>query len=110
MQSLYYSMLSILFLLCYISITECEESEEDLASTVMLPQDSEARLATVTAHGQCPIWFFYNTTTGQCVCYNDIPHFKRLDETYHNGIKCAEQKAFIAYNNYYYMTYSKKMD
>ena len=47
----------------------------------------------------CPLWFFYNTTTNHCECYNDIPDF--------NGPsgKCIGQKAYIPYG--YFVTYSE---
>ncbi len=45
---------------------------------------------------QCPIWFFYNSTTGQCECYSYYP------ET----VKCIKQRAFLRYNNY--MTHSNE--
>ena len=94
MQSLCFSLL-ILF--CCTHTTECEEDIKELASTSPLPQES-----TVP---HCPVWFFYNAISEQCECYDTIFNFKGPNHAYPNAIKCARQRAFIAYN--YYVTHSK---
>lgn len=93
------------FLFYFVYITVHGETEEEETSKIVSPERKQC-LSTSTVLNQCPIWYFYNTSIGQCDCYNSIVHFNGPDNTYPNGIKCNGQKAFLAYN--YYMTYSEE--
>ena len=88
MKSLVYiTLLLTIFSYCSVPIA-CKEARTQ-SSTHQLEAQVE----------DCPLWFFYNTTTNNCECYNQIPDF--------NGPagKCIGQRAYIPYG--YFVTYSK---
>ena len=100
----------LLFLLSFVYITKYSdqiEEERALASESVSTSPQENR-GQVSVLDKCPVWFFYNNSTGQCECYSSINYFNGPESTYPNGIKCSGQKAFIAYNHY--MTYSEKRE
>ena len=92
---MYYKLLldhiTIFFIISHL--TECQETGVSLRSATPLYLSSKEQLADSV---QCPLWFFYNSTTKQCECYNIYP------ET----VTCTKQRAFLHYNNY--MTYSEE--
>ena len=69
--------------------------------TNSLLQDSKVQLAYSV---QCPPWFFYNSTTRQCECYDD--DIVMTYALYSEAIKCIKQKAFLRYS--FYMTHSNE--
>ena len=73
--------------------TECQETGVSLRAATPLHLSSKGQLADSV---QCPLWFFYNSTTKQCECYNIYPEI----------VTCTRQRAFLHYNNY--MTYSEE--
>ena len=87
MKSLVYIIL--VFSYCSVPVV-CKKARTQLQSST---HQLEAQVE------DCPLWFFYNTTTNHCECYNDIPDF--------NGPagKCIGQKAYILYG--YFVTYSE---
>ena len=106
MQLFYISLTIIISAFYCIPRIKCKESKAEWA-TNPLPQEEEAHQeADVVQQSHCPLWFYYNTTTNQCECYNSIPHghFNGPNERYPNAIKCVGQRVFISYD--YYMTYS----
>ena len=81
-------------LIIFIHLTECKETGVSLRSP--LPQDNQVQLADSV---QCPVWFFHNSTTGQCECYGD-------NTVYPKAVKCVKRKAFLKYD--LYMTHSSE--
>lgn len=84
----YYQLLHVTTFVMIIHFTECKEGG------VVVQPHSKRHLADSV---QCPVWFFYNSTTEQCECYNLYPEV----------VKCIKQRAFLKYN--YYMTHSKEI-
>ena len=81
-------VIDILFLSCIaINLVYCQRNETWLTTAQM----------SLTDDAQCPLWFFFNTTTNQCECYSD---------TRTNGIvKCVKQEAQMRVG--YCMTYEE---
>ena len=67
-------------------------------------QETGVNLRAQMQSVQCSLWFFYNSTTGQCECYNDKNNV--LLNLYPETVKCIKQRAFLKYNHY--MTHSSK--
>ena len=66
----------ILFLSCMvINLVHCQQNETWSISHEMSLADND----------QCPLWFFFNTTTKQCECYTD-PNTEGI-------VKCGPQEA-----------------
>ena len=101
---MYQLLYRITTLIIIIHAVTCQETEvnllraQSMATTDLLPQDSKVQSV------QCSLWFFYNSTTGQCECYSDKNNV--LLNLYPETVKCIKQRAFLKYS--YYMTYSSK--
>ena len=100
---MYQLLYRIITLIIVIHTVKCQETgvnlrAQSMATTNLLPQDSKVQSV------QCPMWFFYNSTTGQCECYSDKNNV--LLNFYPETVKCIKQRAFLKYN--YYMTHSSK--
>ena len=95
MQSFYIIFLPLIVTFYFFILrlpVECKKTDLPL-------EESKAQHVKDVDH--CPLWFFYNTTSNQCECYNSIPNFNGPNLAYPIGIKCVEEKAFISYYNYF---------
>ena len=93
---MYFQLFCITILVTVINLTECKEAGVSLRTQWAAnppPRDNKVQLADSI---QCPVWFFYDSTTNQCECYSIHPRV----------VKCIKQKVFLKYG--FYMTYSSE--
>ena len=81
----------LLFLFSFVYITKySDEIEEERAlaseSVSTSPQENGGQ---VSALDKCPVWFFYNNSTGQCECYSSI---NDPESTYPNELSAVDKK------------------
>ena len=85
-----YNIVNIFLLSCVVincNLIQCQQNGTWLTTTQM----------SLVNDGQCPLWFFFNTTTKQCECYTNPST---------TGIaKCDKQEAQLRVG--YYMTYEE---